>query len=175
MQKKVYDLRVAGAEDIPAIKNIFIAARRFMASQGNPQWQSGYPFDDVIEEGVTGGHFRVLETEGIVAAVWSVYDHDDEYDEIDGTWLTDKFGKNVKYLAAHTLAVAEGFRGMGFARSAVNAAVQEAERDGKLSVRIDTHIRNLPMQNLLSSLGFSFCGAIIARGEGNFLCYEKIL
>ena len=145
MQKKVYELRVAGAEDIPAIKNIFIAARIFMAS------------------------------EGTVAAVWSVYDHDDEYDEIDGTWLTDKFGKNVKYLAAHTLAVAEGFRGMGFARSAVNAAVQEAERDGKLSVRMDTHIKNLPMQNLLSSLGFSFCGTIIARGEGNFLCYEKIL
>ena len=38
-----YTVRNAVKEDIPAIENIFAAARKFMFSCGNPQWRTVFP------------------------------------------------------------------------------------------------------------------------------------
>ena len=175
MQVPSFSVRIARKSDIPRIKEIFASARRFMAENGNPQWSDGYPYDVVIDEGVTGGNFRVAESDGVVAAVWSVYESDEEYDEIDGMWLTDVNGRNANYIAAHTLAVSENFRGKGLARAALNSAAEEAVSLRKNSLRMDTHVKNLPMQRLLTDLGFSMCGRIKARGGSGFLCFEKVL
>lgn len=107
-----YVRRTAVSGDIAAIKALFCLARDFMAEQGNPQWQDGYPYDDVVQNFVNGGNFRILEIGGKVAAVYSVFDSDGEYDDIEGRWLTDgEDGKNKNYLAVHTLAVSPLFRG----------------------------------------------------------------
>lgn len=173
--KSCYTVRVARADDIAEIKRIFAAAREFMTGNGNPQWQDGYPYDDVIEVGVAGGNFRVLLVGSEIAAVFSVYESDSEYDDIDGKWLSDGTAKNTQYLAAHTLAVSPSFRGRGGARAAIGEAEAEARLLNKTSVRMDTHIKNEPMQNILKSLGFIYCGAVKSRGEGNFICFEKLL
>lgn len=172
---KNYTVRSAKTEDVEEIKRIFAAARLFMAENGNPQWQGGYPYDSVIESGVEGGNFRVLLVGADIAAVYSVYKGDSEYDIIDGKWLSDGEVKNTRYLAAHTLAVSPGYRGMGFARLAIAEAESEARRLNMVSVRMDTHAKNAPMQNLLKSLGFCLCGSMGARGNGEFLCFEKLL
>ena len=162
--------------DIAAIKALFCLARDFMAEQGNPQWRDGYPYDDVVQNFVNGGNFRILEIGGKVAAVYSVFDSDGEYDDIKGRWLTDgEDGKNKNYLTVHTLAVSPLFRGQGLAKAAFKEAEEEARVSGKASIRMDTHIKNLPMQKLLSSQGFTYCGTIKSRGEGAFICFEKVL
>lgn len=84
-----YVRRTAVSGDIAAIKALFCLARDFMAEQGNPQWRDGYPYDDVVQNFVNGGNFRILEIGGKVAAVYSVFDSDGEYDDIKGRWLTD--------------------------------------------------------------------------------------
>lgn len=171
-----YVRRTAVSGDIAAIKALFCLARDFMAEQGNPQWQDGYPYDDVVQNFVSGGNFRILEIGGKVAAVYSVFDSDGEYDDIEGRWLTDgEDGKNKNYLAVHTLAVSPLFRGQGLAKAAFKEAEEEARASGKASIRMDTHIKNLPMQKLLSSQGFTYCGTIKSRGEGAFICFEKVL
>lgn len=171
-----YVRRTAVSGDIAAIKALFCLARDFMAEQGNPQWQDGYPYDDVVQNFVSGGNFRILEIGGKVAAVYSVFDSDGEYDDIEGRWLTDgEDDKNKNYLAVHTLAVSPLFRGQGLAKGAFKEAEEEARVSGKASIRMDTHIKNLPMQKLLSSQGFTYCGAIKSRGEGAFICFEKVL
>lgn len=162
--------------DIAAIKALFCLVRDFMAEQGNPQWQDGYPYDDVVQNFVSGGNFRILEIGGKVAAVYSVFDSDGEYDDIEGRWLTDgEDVKNKNYLAVHTLAVSPLFRGQGLAKAAFREAEEEARLKCKNSIRMDTHIKNLPMQKLLSSQGFTYCGTIKSRGEGAFICFEKVL
>lgn len=171
-----YIRRTAVSGDIAAIKALFCLARDFMAEQGNPQWQDGYPYDDVVQNFVSGGNFRILEIGGKVAAVYSVFDSDGEYDDIKGRWLTDgEDGKNKNYLAVHTLAVSPLFRGQGLAKAAFKGAEEEARASGKASIRMDTHIKNLPMQKLLSSQGFTYCGTIKSRGESAFICFEKVL
>lgn len=171
-----YVRRTAVSGDIAAIKALFCLARDFMAEQGNPQWQDGYPYDDVVQNFVNGGNFRILEIGGKVAAVYSVFDSDGEYDDIKGRWLTDgEDGKNKNYLTVHTLAVSPLFRGQGLAKAAFKEAEEEARVSGKASIRMDTHIKNLPMQKLLSSQGFTYCGTIKSRGEGMFICFEKVL
>lgn len=171
-----YVRRTAVSGDIAAIKALFCLARDFMAEQGNSQWQDGYPYDDVVQNFVSGGNFRILEIGGKVAAVYSVFDSDGEYDDIEGRWLTDgEDGKNKNYLAVHTLAVSPLFRGQGLAKAAFKEAEEEARVSGKASIRMDTHIKNLPMQKLLSSQGFTYCGTIKSRGEGAFICFEKVL
>lgn len=171
-----YVRRTAVSGDIAAIKALFCLARDFMAEQGNPQWQDGYPYDDVVRNFVNGGNFRILEIGGKVAAVYSVFDSDGEYDDIKGRWLTDgEDGKNKNYLTVHTLAVSPLFRGQGLAKAAFKEAEEEARVSGKASIRMDTHIKNLPMQKLLSSQGFTYCGTIKSRGEGAFICFEKVL
>lgn len=171
-----YVRRTAVSGDIAAIKALFCLARDFMAEQGNPQWQDGYPYDDVVQNFVNGGNFRILEIGGKVAAVYSVFDSDGEYDDIEGRWLTDgEDGKNKNYLTVHTLAVSPLFRGQGLAKAAFKEAEEDARVSGKASIRMDTHIKNLPMQKLLSSQGFTYCGTIKSRGEGAFICFEKVL
>ena len=171
-----YVRRTAVSGDIAAIKALFCLARDFMAEQGNPQWRDGYPYDDVVQNFVSGGNFRILEIGGKVAAVYSVFDSDGEYDDIEGRWLTDgEDGKNKNYLAVHTLAVSPLFRGQGLAKAAFREAEEEARLKCKNSIRMDTHIKNLPMQKLLSSQGFTYCGTIKSRGEGAFICFEKVL
>lgn len=171
-----YVRRTAVSGDIAAIKALFCLARDFMAEQSNPQWQDGYPYDDVVQNFVSGGNFRILEIGGKVAAVYSVFDSDGEYDDIEGRWLTDgEDGKNKNYLAVHTLAVSPLFRGQGLAKAAFREAEEEARLKCKNSIRMDTHIKNLPMQKLLSSQGFTYCGTIKSRGEGAFICFEKVL
>lgn len=171
-----YVRRTAVSGDIAAIKALFCLVRDFMAEQGNPQWQDGYPYDDVVQNFVSGGNFRILEIGGKVAAVYSVFDSDGEYDDIEGRWLTDGEDiKNKNYLAVHTLAVSPLFRGQGLAKAAFREAEEEARLKCKNSIRMDTHIKNLPMQKLLSSQGFTYCGKIKSRGEGAFICFEKVL
>ena len=171
-----YVRRTAVSGDIAAIKALFCLSRDFMAEQGNPQWQDGYPYDDVVQNFVSGGNFRILEIGGKVAAVYSVFDSDGEYDDIKGRWLTDgEDGKNKNYLAVHTLAVSPLFRGQGLAKGAFKEAEEEARLKCKNSIRMDTHIKNLPMQRLLASQGFTYCGKIKSRGEGMFICFEKVL
>lgn len=171
-----YVRRTAVSGDIAAIKALFCLVRDFMAEQGNPQWQDGYPYDDVVQNFVSGGNFRILEIGGKVAAVYSVFDSDGEYDDIEGRWLTDgEDVKNKNYLAVHTLAVSPLFRGQGLAKAAFREAEEEARLKCKNSIRMDTHIKNLPMQKLLSSQGFTYCGTIKSRGEGAFICFEKVL
>lgn len=171
-----YVRRTAVSGDIAAIKALFCLVRDFMAEQGNPQWRDGYPYDDVVQNFVSGGNFRILEIGGKVAAVYSVFDSDGEYDDIEGRWLTDgEDVKNKNYLAVHTLAVSPLFRGQGLAKAAFREAEEEARLKCKNSIRMDTHIKNLPMQKLLSSQGFTYCGTIKSRGEGAFICFEKVL
>ena len=164
-----YILRLATADDLPAIRQIFGEARSFMAGNGNPQWNGGYPYDDVIEQKLAADEFRILQCGGGVAAVYSVCETEPDYDDIEGKWLTTA----ENYLAVHTLAVSSAHRRRGFARAALKEAEAEALRLGKNSIRGDTHISNAPMRSLVAACGFKECGALKVRK--GFICFEKVL
>lgn len=166
-----YPVVPATAADLEGIEQIFAQARKFMASCGNPQWSDGYPYPQVIAQRVERGQmFKIVCGEDI-AAVFSVLESDGDYDDNSTLWRTER----GQYLAVHTVAVNQLFRGRGYARAVFSAAENMAKSLGKLSLRIDTHEKNAPMRSALRAFGFAERGGILLGGSQPRIAYEKLL
>lgn len=154
------------------IRRIYQGAQAFMERNGNPQWQKGFPDETDIRGGIFGGILYVVKAEDVPVAVFSAVNHESNYDEIEGEWLTDG-----NYLAVHRVAVREDFRGKGAAKYILNVAAPEIARTrGRDSIRMDTHEKNVPMRGLLREQGFTECGIInLFRDDTERIAFEKVL
>lgn len=165
--------RKAKIEDLNEAMRIYADAQSFMEANGNPQWPKGFPDENDVKCGIVGGVLYVVTAlNGEIAAVFSAVGYDRDYDDIDGVWLSDG-----KYLAVHRVAAAKKYRGCGAAKFIVNsAAVEIAMARRCKSIRMDTHIMNLPMRSLLTSQGFTECGTItLIRDCSTRIAYERLL
>lgn len=165
-----YTVEPAAMGDLEKITEIFAAARAFMAEQGNPQWSDGFPDGAFLSKKIADGNMYKLTCGGCIAAAFSVLEHDEEYERIDGAWLTDG-----NYFAVQTIAVSPSFRGKGCARYIFSATQTMASKRQKVSIRMSTHEKNIPMRTLVQSLGFTCCGTINVGGNQPRIAYEKLI
>ena len=163
-----FTVRRAQPADEKQINDIFSAARAFMSSLGNPQWQDGHPDEEFVRSATGRGELFVVCSGCKIAAVFSAVERDIYYDGAD-IWSGDG-----NYLAVHTVAVNSEFRGCGCARFILSCAEQRARSVGAVSMRLDTHELNAPMRNLLTSSGFVCRGQISVRSQPR-IAYEKQL
>lgn len=77
------------------------------------------------------------------------------YLNIEGKWLNQD-----NYMVIHRIAVKEEYLGQGIAKKLINHAINYAQNNNSTSIKIDTHPKNIPMNNLINSLNFTFCGII---------------
>ena len=90
----------------------------------------------------------------IVSCAAIIYEADPNYSVIyDGAWLT-----NNPYYVIHRFATTKSAQNKGYATEIINFV--KGKIDNNTSIRIDTHINNIPMQNLLKKNGFILCGKI---------------
>lgn len=151
-------IRKARAEEFSEIMEIFAGARRFMAEHGNAgQWTGGYPDRGTVERDLMRGQLYVCTrkdagSEEQIAAVFVYYIGEEaEYADIrDGVWQND-----LPYGVVHRIAAADRARGIGAAAFCLDWAFHQCG-----NLRVDTHEKNIPMQNLLKKCGFSYCGRI---------------
>ena len=143
-------IRKAMESDLERCLEIYANAREFMRVNGNPdQWGTEYPYEHLIREDVELGRLYVADCEGSVEGVFLMESGPDEtYLEIEGQWLNDE-----PYYVIHRIASS------GKAKGVVKMAVDFALKNTR-NVRIDTHEKNKTMQNVLSKLGFQYCGTI---------------
>ncbi len=154
--------------DIPAIMEIYARARRFMAEHGNPhQWgDTNWPPEALIRADIEAGKSYVCEADGKAAAVF-FYDCGEDieptYRDIeDGAWE-----KTSPYGVVHRIASAGNCKGAG--EACIRWAYEQCAH-----LRIDTHPDNLPMQRLLSKLGFTKRGIIhVVEDDYPRFAYEK--
>ncbi|MCD8205956.1 MAG: GNAT family N-acetyltransferase [Clostridia bacterium] len=167
-----YSFRRAVIGDLPVVMEIYRNAQKYMAANGNPQWEEGFPSEEDIKGGIYGGIIYVVTFGGEIAEVFSAVNHDDDYESIEGKWETDG-----NYLAIHRQAVSEKYRGKGAAKFVLSVAAPEIARErGRKSLRMDTHEKNLPMLTLLESSGAKRCGIItIMRDGSKRIAFEKVL
>lgn len=168
-------LRKAVLNDIDAILAVFANARAFIASYGSDQWQNGYPQYDLIRSDILSGYGFVFEdAEGVRAYAALIPDPEPAYEQLNDKWLNT----SNSYLTVHRVAVDRSCSGRGIGKSIFSDAASEALRLGLSSLRVDTHRMNAPMQKLLASCGFVYCGDVrydMPSGDPIRLCYEKIL
>ena len=162
-------IRKAEETDVARMMEIYAAARKFMAENGNPnQWgPTNWPPESLIRADIREGHSYVCtdETGRIAGAFFFTQGKDAEptYREITGgRWLDDS-----AYGVVHRIASDESVRGVG--TFCLEWAFAQCGH-----LRIDTHGDNRVMQGLLKKLGFVHCGTIYVREDHDpRLAYEK--
>lgn len=156
--------------DIQQIMFIIEQAKVGLKSQEIDQWQNGYPNKDSILEDIHQGDSYVIEDDGAIIATCMISDEKDpNYAHIeDGSWLQDGSYRVVHRVATHPL-----YKGKNIASLLLSNA--ETMVPAVISLRADTHEKNLSMQRLLDKNGFTYCGIVYVSDGTRRKAYEKIL
>ena len=169
-------LRKAEEGDIPRILKITEDARASLRKHRVDQWQGEYPTREIFENDIRIGECYVI-CHGDEVAAFFVHSEREEptYADItDGKWTAD-----MPYCVLHRAAVAAEYRGTGVSAQLIKFVEQLTRDCGRRAVRVDTHKKNKPMQNLLREAGFRYRGNILINSEPGHdphrQAFEKIL
>ena len=168
--------RNAVSEDIPRILEIVQDARESLGRFHVDQWQGPYPGAERFEEDIRLGQCFILESAGEIFGFFVLSTlPEPDYDKItDGKWSGD-----LPYCVLHRCAVAKEYRGSGAAQALIRCVETQARVYGRKCIRVDTHRKNKPMQNLLRESGFRYRGNILVDAEPGHdphrQAFEKIL
>ena len=168
--------RLAVSEDIPRILEIVQDARESLARFHIDQWQGPYPDAARFEEDIRLSQCFVLNHGTDIPAFFVLSPLPEPgYAAItDGKWSAD-----IPYCVLHRAAAAKEYRGSGISQAIIRCAEEQARAYGLKCIRVDTHKKNKPMQNLLRESGFRYRGNILVESEPGHdphrQAFEKIL
>lgn len=170
------EFRPATEADIPDIMRIVNDARRSLKKHRVDQWQGEYPTEESFMADIARGECHVVTHDGEVAAFFTLSTREEPgYAAItDGKWSAD-----TPYCVLHRAAVAADYRGTGVSGYIMKCVEQLAAGYGLRCVRVDTHRKNKPMQQLLRENGYRYRGNIQVNSEPGHdsarQAFEKIL
>ena len=156
-------IRLAMEKDLPALRQVYDAARHTMQQRGNcRQWQNGYPQDTLLIRDIRLQQLYVLQDEaGIYGAFVLAVGEDPTYQIIEeGAWLQE-----TPYMTLHRVA-SNGRVKKVFAQCMAYA------RQKTDHLRIDTHEDNHAMRHLIIQQGFHYCGVIHVADGSPRLAFE---
>lgn len=169
-------IREATINDLNEVMICINDAKAFLKKSGSTQWNgdNGYPNEIDILEDIKNKRLFVEEIDNEIAGCCAFLGVEPEYSENYGSWLTD----TDNYLTIHRVAVCDKFRGKKVAKDLFNYANTYAKNNKLASIRVDTHPKNIIVQNLAISSGFTECGYVIyssIKDEPKRIVYEKIV
>ena len=159
-------IRATTENDISAIEEIYVSAKRFMRESGNAnQWNDDYPNGETAIADMRDGIGYVCQADdGEVVAVFAfAVGNDKTYEKIyNGKWLNDK-----PYAFIHRIAVKK--HGQGIVDFCFNECYKIYP-----NLKIDTHADNIPMQKVLARNGFMRCGIIYLENGDERIAFQKV-
>lgn len=152
-------VRRAVEGDLPRMAEVFEAARRYMAANGNPtQWGSSSPDIKLVVNDISRGDSYVIENEkGRIIATFALMTMPDHH----YTFITDGPGwiyTTRPYMTLHRVATDGSARGIMQLIFAWASSCCD-------HLRIDTHADNATMLRCIDRAGFSFRG-IVTMDDG---------
>lgn len=163
--------REAAFGDVDAIMEIVHDAQLSLGSRGIDQWQNGYPNHEAILSDINKG-VGVVAKQGETIAAYAaiIVNGEPEYKNlVGGNWLS-----NGDYIVVHRICVRNDFVRKGLASAVMQYAIDFAKVKGIHSFKIDTHVENQYMLNMLKKFGFTYCGEIHYE-HGDRVAFEKII
>lgn len=159
-------------QEAAAVAEMYRQGSALLRARGVDQWQNGYPaLKDVLSD-IEAGISFLLFADGEPAASMAIVSREPTYDRIyGGNWLTGE----GRYLAVHRVCVRDGFRRLGLTGRLYAFAAEKALQEGCVSLRADTHEKNIAMRGALAKNGFRECGRIFLADGAERVAYEKIL
>lgn len=166
------EFRKAAAEDVAEIMPIIQEAQQQFRERNISQWTDGYPDEATISEDIRRGESYVLTESGKIIASTVISPREEmTYRTIyEGEWMSRE-----DYLVIHRLAVKNDRKKQGLASLLLKETEKMARDRAIPSVKVDTHERNVPMQQLLLSHGYTYCGVIYLTEGSKRLAYEKLV
>ena len=159
------EIRKSTTDDVPAILEIFRAAKAYMAAHGNPtQWGGDYPGLPELLPDIAWGDSYVLTENGTVVGTFSFIIGDEPTYQVllNGRWHADR-----PYGTIHRLASSGTVRGVSRACFDFCTGLSDY-------VRVDTHADNHVMQRCILREGFSYCGVIHVADGTPRVAFERI-
>lgn len=158
------DIKIATMEDLEKILSIYEQAREFMRKTNNPdQWGTNRPQYESVVTDIKLKRMYTIWDENEIIGVFSLYDYDKDYEQLDGKWLNTE-----PYVAIHKIA-STGKRGGIF-----NTALEFAKTKSN-NIRIDTHKFNKIMQLNIKRNGFKYIGLVYIEGKYERLAYHLVI
>ena len=126
-------IRLAKKSDLKEILAITKACASKMITEDIYQWNESYPDLATFEEDIKQESLYVYEEENkILGCVVISSEMDSEYQNVD--WLT----LNEENYYIHRLAVHPTYQGRGIAKKMMHFAQEQAKKNQKISIRLDT-------------------------------------
>ncbi len=169
--EKQLTLTRASFIDIDAIMSIIDEARQFMKSQLSGQWQDGTPRRSTILDDIAQQRFFVARLKDRIVGCFALLDDEPGYQHLlRGQWRQDG-----PYLVIHRFATHRDCFGQGIA-SYMLAQIEVMAKHRQINIiRVDTHVRNIPMLNLLVKHGYIRCGSTLIEKNKLRDVFEKLL
>jgi RimJ/RimL family protein N-acetyltransferase len=166
------EFRKATLKDVPQIMNIIYKAQENFRIKGIDQWQNNYPNEEIIIDDINKGYGFVLsENDYIIGYVAISFDGEETYNKIyDGQWLS-----NGEYAVIHRIAINENYKGRGYSYKIMENVEKYCKDNGVYSIKVDTHIKNIPMQRIMERLNYIYCGKIYLKDGSERIAFEKLL
>ena len=154
-------IRLARKEDIQTICRIYDLAREHMRAEGNTDQWKKYPNEENALEDFRKKALYVMEEDEIVAVFTFFIGEEKNYRKIEaGAWR-----KAEPYGSIHRLASSGKCRGI--AKACFSYCLERIPY-----LRIDTHEKNLSMQEALKSFGFRYCGIVYVEDGSRRLAFD---
>lgn len=167
--------------DVEAAEKCLADGKAALASLGVPQWLGDYPNHLDIEADMAeeASYVAVGGDDTVLAVMALSFTGEETYNQIDGTWLTESDSHEPRYAVIHRCAISAAAARRGIMTLMFEEGERIARERGAESVRIDTHERNIPVQGLVSKLGYTRCGTITLPYPGEVdplrIAFEKVL
>lgn len=157
-------IRLATINDIPALIEIFEAAKKQMRLDGNLyQWtEDDYPINYTKVDIEKGTCYVVMDDDEIVATfVWQLGEEITYKKIYDGAWLNDE-----PYGTIHRIASNHHTKD-------IFGIVLNFIKSFNVDIRIDTSKDNKRMEHLIKKHQFTYCGIILIRDGSPRDAYQK--
>lgn len=166
------EFRRAEEADICPIMKIIKQAQNYFKIEGINQWQNNYPNEETIRKDIINNNGYVLIKEHIIiGTVALIFEGEKTYETIyDGKWIS-----NQEFAVIHRLAVDIDCKGLGLAGILIKNIEELCTKRNIHSIKVDTHMENVSMQQLLKKSGFQYCGIIYLEDKSKRIAFEKIL
>jgi RimJ/RimL family protein N-acetyltransferase len=164
-------------DDLSKIMVVTIAAKKLLKSNGSLQWQQGYPNEETFTKDIQNKNlYGIFEDKELMGFGAYILGKDLNYVEIDeGKW---DIPANDKDMAIHRVAVDENSHGKQYGVKILKYGIEYSKKFNCLTVKVDTHKKNIPMQKCILKSGFVYKGIIkilTEKLDNLRLAYEMVL
>lgn len=158
-------------EELEAIFQIYLNARRALAQENIHQWTDNYPSMATVERDLKQNNLYVLKNANEIIGAININEHQaSEYQSVD--WQFDA----SKVLVIHRLVVNPKYQGKGYARVLMDFTESFALTNNYSTIRLDTYSQNDRAIQFYIKQGYIIRGDVsFPNRDHTFHCMEKEL